>query len=446
MGSLSKGEAFTVNSPDRAVKSIVPKDLGGNVKDCLDLTDRVADSPEFRRAPRLRELFLHLCRHGLAGKEELLTEQRIGVDLFQRDAAYNPSEDNIVRAQVRLLRRKLELYFEQQGAGEPLVITIPKGGYLPSFTPRATEPIPPSEPLPLPAPAESAQPANSSPWRLVLAAALLLAIGWLAGRFFPGTNADTPARPLSPVLAKLAVPNEPLLVVVQDASLTLIQNLIGEQFPIDEIQNGTYRNRLASPEIDPALVRALKMIDGRQYTSMGDVGILKNLWKTPRQIRDSLQIANPRHLHLRQLKESNAILIGGPISNPWSGVFDSRLDFVLTRNAATRLLEIENRHPRPGEPARFSPNDGAYAILALLPNYDQGKKVLLLEGTSLEGTEAAADMALSPSLVAILTERIRQESNSPDLVDFQAVIRTKKVGGTSSSAEIAALRVFPAKP
>ena len=63
--------------------------------------------------------------------------------MYDRPPGYNPNEDNIVRSQARLLRLKLEHHFANQGKDESIVITIPKGRYLPVFETRAEEPLTP---------------------------------------------------------------------------------------------------------------------------------------------------------------------------------------------------------------------------------------------------------------------------------------------------------------
>jgi len=77
-----------------------------------------------------------VCRCAIENKPEAATEQQIGVHVYDRPPGYNPNEDNIVRSQARLLRMKLEHYFANEGKDEPVVITIPKGRYVPVFEPR----------------------------------------------------------------------------------------------------------------------------------------------------------------------------------------------------------------------------------------------------------------------------------------------------------------------
>src|ERR1017187_1939236 len=98
-----------------------------------ELVRRVASSSTFERSPRLRAFVLHVCRCALDNKPEAATEQQVGICVYDRPPGYNPNDDNIVRSQARLLRLKLEHHFANEGKDEPVVITIPKGRYLPVF-------------------------------------------------------------------------------------------------------------------------------------------------------------------------------------------------------------------------------------------------------------------------------------------------------------------------
>jgi hypothetical protein len=106
-----------------------------------EVVRRVAASCTFEKSPRLRAFFLYVCRCALEHHREAATEQQIGIHVYDRPPGYNPNEDNIVRSQARLLRMKLEHYFANEGKDEVLVITIPKGQYLPVFEPRVEEPV-----------------------------------------------------------------------------------------------------------------------------------------------------------------------------------------------------------------------------------------------------------------------------------------------------------------
>ena len=123
-----------------------------------ELVYRVASSSTFERSPRLKAFFLHVCRCALDNKPEAATEHQVGICVYDRPPGYNPNEDNIVRSQARLLRMKLEHYFANEGKDEAIVITIPKGRYLPVFETRSEAPVH--------VPRASASPFATDPYRI----------------------------------------------------------------------------------------------------------------------------------------------------------------------------------------------------------------------------------------------------------------------------------------
>ena len=58
----------------------------------------------------------------------------IAVEVFGRDASFDPQTDPIVRIEAGHLRRALERYYLTAGQSDPVLITISKGGYVPSFS------------------------------------------------------------------------------------------------------------------------------------------------------------------------------------------------------------------------------------------------------------------------------------------------------------------------
>jgi hypothetical protein len=103
---------------------------------CRELVKRIAASSEFQRATRQREFLLYVVDHKLAGRPENVTEALIGHRVYGRPATYDSGNDSIVRTEARTLRKRLERYFDTEGQAEPVVMDIPRGGYLPVFRPR----------------------------------------------------------------------------------------------------------------------------------------------------------------------------------------------------------------------------------------------------------------------------------------------------------------------
>lgn len=103
-------------------------------------------SRQFTRSHRLCRFLRFSVEQTLAGKSAQLKEQIIGVEVFDRKPDYDPRIDPIVRVEARRLRAKLKAYYNSPGRGDPIVIGLPKGAYLPFFKTRAAVP-PDSAPL-----------------------------------------------------------------------------------------------------------------------------------------------------------------------------------------------------------------------------------------------------------------------------------------------------------
>jgi Tol biopolymer transport system component len=67
----------------------------------------------------------------LDGNGDRIKEYAIGVEVFDKGSDYDPQADSTVRTEASKLRAKLSRYYETDGSADPIVITIPKGAYVP---------------------------------------------------------------------------------------------------------------------------------------------------------------------------------------------------------------------------------------------------------------------------------------------------------------------------
>jgi serine/threonine protein kinase len=77
-----------------------------------------------------------IVESGLNGDVRGLKESILGREVYDRGSDFDGRVDPIVRTEMRRLRRKLVEYYESSGCADPVVIEIPKGGYVPSFRTR----------------------------------------------------------------------------------------------------------------------------------------------------------------------------------------------------------------------------------------------------------------------------------------------------------------------
>jgi serine/threonine-protein kinase len=99
--------------------------------------ERVLSSACFARSDRVSKLLRFLVERHLEGKDDELKESLIGVEVFGRKPDYDPKLDSTVRTEAVRLRARLNKYYSTEGRQDPLVLELPKGGYVPRCRPRA---------------------------------------------------------------------------------------------------------------------------------------------------------------------------------------------------------------------------------------------------------------------------------------------------------------------
>jgi serine/threonine protein kinase len=90
-------------------------------------------STQFARSERLGRLLRFIVESGVRGDVTGLKESVIGREVYDRGDDFDGRIDPIVRTEIRRLRRKLLEYYEGTGLDDPIVVEIPKGGYVPVF-------------------------------------------------------------------------------------------------------------------------------------------------------------------------------------------------------------------------------------------------------------------------------------------------------------------------
>jgi serine/threonine-protein kinase len=94
---------------------------------------RILTSKSFRQVDRLQGFLTFVVEEMLSGRGDKLKEFLIGVEVFGKEASFDPRMDPLVRVQARRLRARLVRYYCEEGQNDEVVIELPKGGYEPVF-------------------------------------------------------------------------------------------------------------------------------------------------------------------------------------------------------------------------------------------------------------------------------------------------------------------------
>lgn len=131
---------------------------------------RIRSSPAFDAPDRAQKFLTYVVEEALQGRAERIKAYSIAIEVFGRDASFDAQNDPVVRIEAGRVRRALEHYYLLTGQKDPVLITVPKGGYVPTFS-RMTESPPQADGRAVPARKTTAF------GRLAVSAAALGALG-----------------------------------------------------------------------------------------------------------------------------------------------------------------------------------------------------------------------------------------------------------------------------
>ena len=412
-----------------------------DVQACLAQIERLSNSPVLEGSEGLCRLIRFLAEHTLNSPADHLKEYQIATEALGRPTDFDPHTDASVRVQMGRLRDKLTEYYERFGAGDPILVEIPKGRYALTFrTKNVAEP-----PMPftgINSVAKGSLPTAASggkatrPILFLIAAVALLAGGVLAllswRSHLVARNAQTAQVPHPPTaLATFWAP----FIRSSEQPLVIFKNLgfVGD-------------DAIGMRRFDPARDNPNLEIQG--FTGVGEVmGILEldhvfnSLGGRFRAKRDGLfTIDDARH--------NDLIFLGSPSKTISLSEMPGTSEFAFKRqeNGPYRFRwAIVDSQPRPGVTGIYPGSYGSqtvvtdYAIVALKKGLDSSHWTLFLEGTSTVATQAAVDFVCNEQSVRRLLDRLHFTS-SEALGPFEGLLRVKVANDVPVGTELLDLR------
>jgi Tol biopolymer transport system component len=97
--------------------------------------DSILASAVFSRSPHLRRFLAFIVEQSLAGQGRRLKESVLAHELYGKGTDFDGGNDPVVRVDARRLRDKLREFYD--GRCDPIVISLPKGSYVPLFEARS---------------------------------------------------------------------------------------------------------------------------------------------------------------------------------------------------------------------------------------------------------------------------------------------------------------------
>ena len=373
---------------------------------------RILNSHEFRTSKRSQDFLRYVVEHTLAGEADLLKERTIGIEVFGRATSYDPGDDATVRVKAGEVRKRLGLYYSDQGAHDPIRIELPSGTYIPEFHAATTPPpptparviaaaLPPPEPIPAPSAAFHQR-------RYLLPATLtvLAAIGalWYLTRPSPIV--------LDQFWAPVLEGRQPVLV---GAAFVPVWN----------------NNR------DPGAAGPARAEDfiplNDQFVGGGDLLATARLASMLTRLKRPYRVKVGNDVSFADLRNGPAILVGYSYTR-WRDISAQMRYFIdgtqrpigITDNGKPTQWTLPNLPPD-----RHTTED--YAIVSRVFHPDTQAMLVELAGILQYGTDAAGDLVTNPELMA---EALREAPTGWQKKNLQLVLHVKVISGAPTSPKV----------
>jgi Tol biopolymer transport system component len=95
---------------------------------------KILASPIFSTSPRMSRFLTFIVNEALAGNGHQIKETVLALEVFEKQQNYDPRTDSTVRTEASKLRARLDRYYQEFGQSDSVIISIPKGSYVPVFT------------------------------------------------------------------------------------------------------------------------------------------------------------------------------------------------------------------------------------------------------------------------------------------------------------------------
>jgi hypothetical protein len=425
------------------------------------LVERMAASTHFRRATRLRDFLLYVTRQEIRNPSAEVHEQEIGAKVFGRPAQYDTGQDNIVRVNATELRKRIDLYFSAEGADEELIITIPRGSYMPVFswrTPEISRLLPvaalvnesgetetpaaaAARQAELATPAGAANGSAGSFWILSTVVLGVVCIGLLIA-LLNRPSAEIQSRPTVMAFWTDFLRKGQTDVVLPDESVSVMEDMLKRSVPLGEYLDRSYITGLASAPIDDERKQDVREVLNHNLITFGSVNAAQQILLLP-GLGSRFHLTISRLYPADDIKRDNVVLIGGKKSNPWVSLFEPNMNFSVDYDNTHSQAFVTNHHPGPGEQPAYTVSMSrnalvGYSVVAFIPNPSKTGNVVILAGTDSDATAAAAEFITSEEQLA----KLRTTLHVSRLPYFELLLKTSRLSGASLGSEVVAYRTY----
>ncbi len=407
----------------------------------------VLASPQFASSKRYPALLQYVVENTLEGKSDRLKERTLGVEVFDRPPTYDTNTDTVVRYTAGEVRKRLSLYYHEEGRSSPIRISLPAGSYVPEFAhgheaPEELGEVPTKAAAPMADERLSPGLAGGTRELEPLAASTLAAQTIPVAEVSPNSVSRRGGLPYSRLFwMGCAV----VLVVLALTGLRWRNRAVHPQSALDDFWNPVLHDQrtvlictgsvIFAPERASGTLTAGKDIE-YPFVSMEGASAISHVSGLLQSSGVQAQLKSAGATPLTELREHSFILLGA-FNNQWSLRLLAPLRFHFDPNpveSITDKMQPQIRWARDPSTPYSSADD--YALVARYRDTTTDSWVVALAGVGRNGTEAAAEFASSPHYMQLLREQIGSDFSNRNI---EAVLKVSVIDGKTGAPSILAV-------
>jgi hypothetical protein len=388
--------------------------------------ERILGSPQFRGSRRCQNLLRHIVEQTVAGDTPQLKERTLGIDVFDRPADYDTSQDPVVRATAGEIRKKLAQYYQEPGHESEQRIDLLPGSYIAEFH----------------AANGNSHDSHAAPsrdrrrWLRIGLSVAVAAMAVLVLTLLSPEGRDTELQQLWRPVVK--APGTVLISLGQP----IVYNLRSAQAQ-DEIQGIGTEQPGSGPPPDSILKKDLVILPDR-YAAMGDVICLVRLTSMLERYGKPYRIRGERSTTFADLRETPAVLIGA-YDNQWTLHAVGQLRFTFEKDVAHATDFVRDRqHPENMDwkltgawPYWEVKTD--YAIVSRIVDTTTDRPVVIAAGITHYGTMVAGEFLTNPNYFAEAAAKLPSGWSRKNV---QFVLRVPVVNRVGGHPQVLAVQVW----
>ena len=415
---------------------------------------KVLASPQFSSSKRYPALLQYVVEHTLDGNSDRLKERTLGVEVFDRPPTYDTNTDTVVRYTAGEVRKRLSLYYHEEGRTSQIRISLPAGSYVPEFLhgqeeseEKGDDPVSAATSaanghLPATQLGEISEPEAIT--RLTLAVQTFPPT--FATETYPGS---APRRNRSIYRRLFWLAGAALIMAITVTAMRWRDRTAAQpQTALDDFWGPVIHDQRTVLMCTGSVIFAPERVSGTltagkdieyPFVSMEGASAISHVSGLLQSSGVQTQLKSAGATPLTELREHSFILLGA-FNNQWTLRLVEPLRFHFatdTDESIADRMQPQVRWVRDPRLPYSSADD--YALVARYRDTTTDSWVVVLAGVGRNGTEAAAEFAVSPHYMQLLRDQLGKDFSNRNI---EAVLKVRVIDGKTGAPSILAVHTW----